>query len=95
MSKDDTGPKRLPREEDPSYVTMPPELRAFAKPMVEGVMKPGDDPILDAALRVVADVKAGPAEFRGQVLAALGPLDSPRLAALVLDRYPDLDARLR
>jgi hypothetical protein len=37
---------------------MPPELRPFAKPMVERVMKPGDDPILDAAkagIRILDD----------------------------------------
>jgi hypothetical protein len=49
MSKDDAGPKRPPRDEDASYVTMPPELRPFARPIDAKVIKPGDDPILDAA----------------------------------------------
>jgi putative membrane-bound dehydrogenase-like protein len=53
------------------------------------------EPILDAALRVVADRKDAPPEFRGQVLAALGTLDAPRIAPIVLDRYPDLDANLQ
>ena len=62
---------------------------------LEALVAAGHGPILDAAVSVVADRKAGPTEFRGQVLAALGPLDSPRLAALVLDRYPDLASRLQ
>ena len=51
MSKDDVGPKRPPREEDPSYITMPPELRAYdTGPLEDTAIKPGDDPILDAAV---------------------------------------------
>ena len=51
MSKDDVGPKRPQREEDPSYITMPPELRAYdTGPLEDTAIKPGDDPILDAAV---------------------------------------------
>ena len=56
MSKDDVGPKRPPREEDPSYITMPPELRAYdTGPLEDTAIKPGDDPILDAAVAGISD----------------------------------------
>ncbi len=62
---------------------------------LEALVAAKHEPIADVALRIAADRAAGPAEFRGQVLAALGPLDSNRLAALVLDRYATLDGPLQ
>jgi putative membrane-bound dehydrogenase-like protein len=50
-----------------------------------------DEAILERAMRVAANRRAGPAAFRGQVIAALNRLEHPRLAALVLDRYRELE----
>jgi putative membrane-bound dehydrogenase-like protein len=53
-----------------------------------------DPSILDAAAEV-ATARDGTAEFRGQVLSSLSRLDDPRVAAVVLDRYPGLDAEVQ
>ena len=50
---------------------------------------------IDLAARVAADRDAGPADFRGQVLASLGRADDPRVAEVVLTRYPSLEAGLQ
>jgi putative membrane-bound dehydrogenase-like protein len=54
-----------------------------------------DAAIVESALRVAVDRGAGPVEFRGQVLAALGRIDDPAVATTVLERYPALDAGLK
>src|SRR5262249_26586001 len=54
-----------------------------------------DDGILAVALRVAADRGTGPSDFRTQVLAALGRVNDPALAAHLLERYPSLDAGLK
>jgi putative membrane-bound dehydrogenase-like protein len=60
-------------------------LRALA------ALMPGAEPeTLDVAVRLITDSAAGSADFRGKALAALGRLDDPRVAKLVLDAYPRL-----
>jgi putative membrane-bound dehydrogenase-like protein len=54
-----------------------------------------DASILESALRVAADRAAGPAEFRSHVLAVLGRLDDPGVAAAVLARYANLEPALK
>jgi putative heme-binding domain-containing protein len=54
-----------------------------------------DPAVLDAAARAAADRGASPAGFRGSVLAALGPLDDPRVAEVVLARYPSLEPEVQ
>jgi putative membrane-bound dehydrogenase-like protein len=86
-----------------------PAARATTRRVFEGRDVPADrrlqalralvaarDPaIRKSALGVVADRGAGPVEFRGQVLAALGRIDHPAVATAVLERYPALDAGLK
>src|SRR5262249_23647749 len=55
----------------------------------------GDPSVLDAAAPVLADTRATPASLRGQVLAALGKLDDPRVAAVVLAGYGRMEPDLR
>jgi len=55
----------------------------------------GDPEIIDAAGRILADRQAGAPDFRGQVLSALGRLDDPRVAKLVLAEYAQLELDLQ
>src|SRR5439155_8081610 len=64
----------------------PIRIRALAA-LIAG----GDKQVLPAAAEALADKKAS-AEFRGQVLAALGKLDQPEVGAVVLKDYPTLPA---
>ena len=55
-----------------------------------------DDPsVLDVVGPTLADRKAGSPGFRGQLLASLGRLDSPRVADVVLANYPRLEPELQ
>lgn len=54
-----------------------------------------DPSILAEVDRLLAQPDAGADEFRGQVLAALGRLDQPEIATLVLQHYPALPPVLR
>jgi putative heme-binding domain-containing protein len=58
---------------------------------LESLIAARDAAVLDDAAGVIADRTAGSPEFRGQVLAALGRLDEPRVAAVVLARYAELE----
>jgi putative membrane-bound dehydrogenase-like protein len=54
----------------------------------------------DSSLASIKEVvrdgrRAGPVEFRGRVLGALGTIDSPAVASLVLDAYPGMEADLK
>ncbi|MEO6811592.1 MAG: PVC-type heme-binding CxxCH protein, partial [Isosphaeraceae bacterium] len=61
-----------------------------------GALIAGDnDQVLDAAARVLADRSAGSADFRGRVLAALGRLEHPRVAEVVLAEYASLEPALK
>ena len=55
----------------------------------------GDSRLLDQAAAIPTDPKAGSLSFRGQVLTALGRMEDERVAALVLERYPHLEADLQ
>src|SRR5262249_45896204 len=62
---------------------------------LEALIAAGDPSVLDAAAPVLADTRATPASLRGQVLAALGKLDDPRVAAVVLAGYGRMEPDLR
>ncbi|MGE5192573.1 MAG: PVC-type heme-binding CxxCH protein [Deltaproteobacteria bacterium] len=66
-----------------------PELRLRA---LGALISAGDKSLLENVAAALA-AKAGPAqaEFRGQVLAALGRLDDPKVADVVLGAYKDLE----
>jgi putative heme-binding domain-containing protein len=55
----------------------------------------GDREVLDAVAEALVDRRDGSSAFRGQLLAALGKLDDPRVAAVVLEGYPRLEPELR
>ncbi len=55
----------------------------------------GDESLLAELEPTLTDRRAGSARFRGEVLAALGRLDRPEVAGLVLGAYPQLDPELR
>jgi putative heme-binding domain-containing protein len=56
----------------------------------------GRDPeLLDSVARVLTGSGTGLVPFRARVLATLGRLDDDRVAAVVLDRFPELEADLR
>jgi putative membrane-bound dehydrogenase-like protein len=66
-----------------------PELRLRA---LGALIAAGDKSLLDSVAAVLA-ARGGPApaEFRGQVLAALGRLDDPKVAEAVLGAYKNLE----
>ena len=51
--------------------------------------------VVSETVLVLADASAGSAEFRGQVLSALGGLERPEVAAAVLERFAKLEAELQ
>jgi putative heme-binding domain-containing protein len=55
----------------------------------------GHASVLDGVALVLADPQKHSIAFRGQVLAALGKMDHPRIAELVLDHYPRLEPELQ
>ena len=63
-------------------------LRAIA-----ALIAAGDPSGLDASGRALAS--SMPADFRGNVLAALGRLDDPKVAAVVLAAYPKMEPDLK
>jgi len=54
-----------------------------------------DDAVLDAVTRTLKRPQVHSSDFRGQVLAALGELDDPRVAEVVLAHYPDMEPELK
>ena len=54
-----------------------------------------DASTLDAVSTVLADVGRSSSEFRGKVLAALGRVDDPKVATIVLDRLARMEPDLR
>ena len=55
-----------------------------------------DDPaVLGSAATILSEPSAGSEEFRGKVLAALGRLDDPKVAQVVLAAYPKIDPATR
>jgi putative membrane-bound dehydrogenase-like protein len=77
-----------------------PELRLRA---VRALISSGDATVLETVTQaLVTQPVAGPnnqnqspAEFQGQLLAALGQLDKPQVAVVVLDAYPKLEAEVQ
>jgi len=55
----------------------------------------GDRGALDVVTGVLANPKAASSSLRGQALSALGRLDDPRVAIVVLDQYPKLEPELQ
>ena len=61
-----------------------------------GALIGSDDPsCLDLVGPSLADRKAGTPEFRGQMLASLGRIDSSKVAEVVLGSYPQLEPDLQ
>ncbi len=54
-----------------------------------------DPAVLDDAGAILSDVKANPEAFRARVLDALGGLDDPRVADIVLKAYPAMEPDLQ
>ena len=50
--------------------------------------------VVGEVARVLSD-RAGSADFRGRLLAALGPLDDARIAQVVLTTYPEMEPGLK
>ncbi len=55
----------------------------------------GDDSILDSVAFVLADRSGNSPTFRGQVLAALGRLDRPKVASIVLEQFAAMEPDLK
>jgi putative heme-binding domain-containing protein len=55
----------------------------------------GAQALKDVKSILVDPARAGTVEFRGRLLAALGALDTPDVAPLVLDAYPALEPELK
>src|SRR5262249_43316976 len=55
----------------------------------------GDPAVLDEVAQVLDDPRVTSPKFRGQVLAALGKLDEPKVAAVVLRRYSKMEPDLQ
>ncbi|MDB5352586.1 MAG: putative rane-bound dehydrogenase [Planctomycetota bacterium] len=51
----------------------------------------GDSGATASAAKILSDPKAGSPEFRGKIITALGRLDDPRIAEVVLGVYSSLD----
>jgi putative heme-binding domain-containing protein len=78
--------------------------KAFASPgqpeatrlkALEALVAARDPAVLDAVAPVLADHKGLSVTFRGEVLGALGKLDDPEVATLVLADYPRMEPELR
>jgi putative membrane-bound dehydrogenase-like protein len=70
----------------------PPERRLRA---LVALIASGDHQVLPSVAAFLADRRVASAGFRGQVLAALGKLDDPGVADLVLAGYPNLEPELQ
>jgi putative membrane-bound dehydrogenase-like protein len=62
---------------------------------LEALTAASDTACLDAVATSLADAKANSLGFRGQVLAALGRLNEPRVAVIVLERYAKMEPELQ
>jgi putative heme-binding domain-containing protein len=73
------------------------ESEALRLRALEALVAAGDRGVLEAAGGVLGDVKGQPKALRGQVVSALGKLDDPRVARVLLTHYakmePDLQPR--
>ena len=87
----DAAGTRIARETFTSG-TAPPEQRIAA---LQALVAAGDASILKDATAVLADRETGTTEFRGQLLAALGRLEQPEVAAAVLAHFGQLEPELK
>ncbi len=71
-------------------VDEPKRLRAL-----NALVGTGDPTLVESLRPLLTDRQAGSTRFRGELLAALGRLDSPRVAPVVLAAYPRLEADLQ
>ncbi|MBY0521772.1 MAG: c-type cytochrome [Gemmataceae bacterium] len=55
----------------------------------------GDATLMDGVTVILTDAKGNTVAFRGQVLAALGKLEQPKVAEVVLDLYPKMESDLQ
>jgi putative heme-binding domain-containing protein len=62
---------------------------------LEALIAGGDATVLNLVAPVLGQAEGSSLSFRGQVLAALGKLDDPRVASLVLTHYPHLEPDLK
>ena len=62
---------------------------------LDALVSAGDASAVEAVAPTLADPKAGSIDFRARALAALGRLDDPKVAAIVLAAYPKLDPELK
>ncbi len=62
---------------------------------LEALVAANDPTLLDAVGPTLVDRDGDLAEFRGQLLAALGRLEGPKVAAVVLDLYPRMEPELQ
>jgi putative heme-binding domain-containing protein len=62
---------------------------------LDALIGTGDASVLDFAGRTIVDRENGSTKFRGEILGALGRLDTPRVAEVVLNAFPRLDPDLK
>jgi putative membrane-bound dehydrogenase-like protein len=62
---------------------------------LEALIAAGDDAVLEAAREVLANRDSGPVAWRADVLAALGRMEDPRVAEVVLFAYTVMEPELR
>jgi putative heme-binding domain-containing protein len=73
----------------------PKEPQAMRLRALEALVSVRDPGVLDGAAAALAERRPQTENFRAAVLAALGKLDDPRVAAVVLADYPKLEPDLR
>ncbi|HZY89408.1 MAG TPA: PVC-type heme-binding CxxCH protein, partial [Gemmataceae bacterium] len=73
----------------------PKETQRMRLRALEALVSIRDPGVLDAAAAALADRRPQTQNFRAAVLAALGKLDEPRVAVVVLADYPKMEADLR
>ncbi|WP_406695282.1 PVC-type heme-binding CxxCH protein [Singulisphaera sp. Ch08] len=54
-----------------------------------------DASVLDAVAKALADPGKSSADFRGRILATLGRVDDPKVAAIILAAYPKMEPELQ
>jgi putative membrane-bound dehydrogenase-like protein len=62
---------------------------------LSALLAAGDGSVLDEIATLLAEPQASPPAFRGQVLAALGKLDNPRVADVVLFHYAKMEPEVQ
>lgn len=78
-----------------SFFSNRDDNESFRLRALGALMVARDATVLDSVTAVLADPKANPPSFRGQVLAVLGKLDHPRVGEVVLTHYAKLEPDLQ